>query len=241
MTKRDRVIFNIGTLYFSIGIIIGFILLGAMVWGDLEASFFSTALEGEKSLSSLRCPVFISPQEKGKVTATLKNPTDKDWERYTRAFISEGFVTLIREIKAPVQIAAGSKETVSWDIFSEDAAYDRIVFFRIYVHGKYPYPSLDASCGIMKVNLLGLTGNQIFFLMIFCFIGFCVVGGILWRVRGNHPADRTGNNINSLYALSIVLLLGVVVSYWGMWVFGLLFFAASTLLLGIIIGRRMTS
>lgn len=240
MTRRDKFIFNIGTIYFSIGIIIGFLLLGTMTWADLEASLFSTSLDAEKTLTTLNCPVFISPHETKQVKATLKNPTEKDWERYIRAFISEGYVTLVREIKGSVTIPSDGRETITWNVFPEDAAYNRIVFFRVYVHAKYPYPSLDASCGIMKIDLLGLTGNQILFLMVFCFIGFCAVGGFLWRIRRNRPQDPVSNSSNSLYALGTVLMIGILTSYFGLWVFGILLFAASTLLLGIIIGRIMT-
>lgn len=241
MARGNKFIYTIGTLLFTLGLLIGFILLGAMVWGDLEASLFSSAMDGEKTLTTLRCPVFISPYEEKVITAKLKNPTDRDWERYTRAFISEGFITLIREIKKSVPIPAGGSETVAWEIYPEDAAFNRIVFFRVYVHAKYPYPSLDGSCGIMMLDLWGLTGTQILILMIIGFLGMCAAGAALWKINTNRSSRNNSNQNNSLLALAVFLLIGMVISYMGSWVIGLLLLVASTLMVGINIGRRMTA
>ena len=97
MTKVEKIFQTVGTIIFSIGIALAFGLLAALVWGDLEASLFSTALDAEKSLRTLSCPVFISKNETSQIKATFKNPLDKDWSRFTRVYISDGFITLKRE------------------------------------------------------------------------------------------------------------------------------------------------
>jgi hypothetical protein len=240
MKKNQQILQILGTLLFTVGVIAGMFLLIMMVWGDLEASLFSSGLEPEKTLFSLNCPVFISPKETGKITAKLKNPTENDWERFTRTNISEGFITLSREIKGAISIKAGSSQIIEWEVFPEDAAYDRIIFFRVYVNAKYPYPSLGGSCGIMLLDWWGFTGKQILTIMFTAFIFMTSIGFTLWKVSINNNNGDTQNAINAMVALAVIIFLGLFSSYLSAWVIGLLFLAAAMLMTGIIFGRRLS-
>jgi hypothetical protein len=241
MTKVEKVFQTIGTIIFSIGIALAFLLLAAMVWGDLEASLFSSALDAETSLRTLSCPIFISSTETSEIKATFKNPLDKDWSRFTRVYISDGFITLKREIKEEIPIQAGEKETVSWAITAEDAVYDRIVFFHIYVNARYPYPSLDGSCGVVVVDFLDLTGKQTLFLVLATSLACIAVGIFFFKQTVKPVYGKTWNRIHSMYSLAVILFLGLVIGYIGAWVFALLLLAVSLLMIGIIIGRRLSS
>jgi hypothetical protein len=240
MMNRNNIFKFFGTLVFSIGILIGFFVLSMMVWGDLEASLFSSSLDAKKSLSSLRCPVFMSPDESGLITAKFTNPTDKDWARYTRAFISEGFVSLMREIKMEVPVPSGGRETAIWEVYPQDAAYDRIIFFRVYVNAKYPYPSLGGSCGIIMMDFWGLTGQQIFFGLVLAFLVCITLGILILRKHSKRSRRDFQTKFNSSYALAGILLIGTTTAYFGSWIVALLFLTTALLMVGIIIGRRMS-
>ena len=90
----------------------------------------------------------------------------------------------------------------------EDAAYDRIIFFRVYVNAKYPYPSMGGSCGIILLDWWGLTGNQILAIMILAFIGFTGIGYFLWKVSTSHKTGHAWNVINSMIALAVIIFYG---------------------------------
>ncbi len=240
MKNNNKFLQAIGTLIFALGVVLGLFLLIMMVWGDLEASLFSRGLEPDKSLTSLHCPVFISPQETGLITAKLRNPTDKDWDRFFRVNISEGFVTLTREIKGSLPIKAKSSQTVEWEVYPEDAAYDRIIFFRVYVNAKYPYPSIGSSCGILLLDWWGLTGKQIFILMVTGFLGLAGLGFILLKISTRTSDEISWYAINSMVALAIIISIGLIISYFSFWVAGLLILAAALLMTGIIIGRKLS-
>lgn len=229
----------VGTLFYSLGIIVAFFLLCLIVWGDLEASLFSSGLDAKKSLSSLRCPVFLSPHETGVIKAKFRNPTENDWERYTRVFISEGFVTLMREIKKTIPIPAGTTETAYWEVYPEDAAYDRIIFFRIYVNAKYPYPSLGGSCGIIMLDYWGLSGQQILISLIVFSTACGSVGNLIWRLSYKKSDRDFQKHLNARYALFLILYLGIGIGYLGSWVIALLLLTISLLMIGIIIGRKI--
>jgi hypothetical protein len=229
----------VGTIFYTVGIIVAFFLLCLIVWGDLEASLFSSGLDAEKSLS-LRCPVFLSPYETGVISAKFKNPTDNDWKRYTRVFISEGFITLMREIKTTIPIPAGTTETAFWEVYPEDAAYDRIIFFRIYVHAKYPYPSLEGSCGIIMLDYWGLSGKQILISLIVFSITCIFFGILIWRLSFRVSEHDFHKHLNARYALILALYLGIGIGYLGSWVIALLMLTISLLMTGIIIGRKFS-
>lgn len=229
-----------GTLIFTLGVLAGLFLLIMMVWGDLEASLFSRGLEADKSLTSLHCPVFISPQETGLVTARLRNPTEMDWERFVRVNISEGFVTLTRELTSSIPVKASNSQKVQWEVYPEDAAYDRIIFFRVYINAKYPYPSLGSSCGILLLDWWGLTGMQILVGTILAFLGLTGIGFLLLKVNTSRSDENAWHAINAMVALAVIVTLGLIISYLSVWVVGLLLLAAALLMAGIIIGRRLS-
>lgn len=239
MKKDRKILRTIGTLIFSIGVLAGFFLLSMSVWGDLEASLFSRIMDAEKTLISLRCPVIITPGETGKVTARIGNPTDKDWERFTRAYISEGHITLMREIRMAVPIKAGASEMVEWDVYPEDAVYDRIVFFKVYIHSNYPYPSIGGSCGIVLIDWAGLTGKQIQTILMLFFIGFSIMGFALWKVSTPYSNSEAWSLFYSMITLAIVTIVGLGISYFSFWIIGLMFLVVAVLMIGIIIGRRL--
>jgi len=240
MKTQTKTFRFVGTLFYSLGIIVGFFLLCLIVWGDLEASLFSSGLDAEKSLSSLRCPIFLSPNETGVITAKFKNPTENDWERYSRVFISEGFVTLMREIKKTIPIPAGTTETVFWEVYPEDAAYERIIFFRIYVNAKYPYPSLGGSCGIIMMDYWGLSGQQIFISLIIFSIACISFGILIWRLSFRKSDRDFYKHLNARYALFFVLYLGIGIGYLGSWVIALILLTIGLLMIGIIIGSKIS-
>lgn len=239
--KNRKLIRFFGTILFSIGTILALFLLVITVWGDLESIFFTSGLRAEKSLSSLNCPILISPYEVGEIKATLKNPLDRDWERYYRGIISDGYITLRREIKGRVQIPAGSKETVSWEIYPEDAVYNRFVFFNIYINAKYPYPSLGGSCGVVLLELWKLTGNQILVFLISTSLVTLTLGVLIWKNSTKPREGRIWYTYRSMIGLAGIIYIGLIIGYLRAWVFALFFLVSALLLIGIIIGRKLST
>lgn len=239
--KKHTLLRFLGTILFSIGTLLSLFLLVITVWGDLEATFFASTLEAEKSLHSLRCPILISSNEVGQIKATLKNPLEKDWERYVRVNISDKYITLRREIKGNVQIPAGGGETVTWEIYPENAVYNRFIFVNIYVNAKYPYPSLGGSCGVFLLDLWNLTGNQSLILIIISSLLTLTIGVILWKMSTKPREGRIWYTYRSMIGLAVIVYIGLVIGYFGAWIFALLFLVIALLLSGIIIGRKISS
>jgi hypothetical protein len=241
MKKRHKILTVAGGLILITGIILGFVLTSVMVWGDLEASLFTSGMRADRNLSTLKCPIVITTSETGKITATLKNPTEKTLERYLIANVSEGYASLVREIRTKLPIPPAEKRKVEWKIYPEDAAFDdRVILFRVYINPRHPHPSLGANCGVVRVDLQGITGNQIVAstaFLAFSSIGF---GAVLIELGHRSSQKRSRNVINSGYVLAGIILAAGILSYFGMWILGIGLLAIAVLLLGIIVTRRLS-
>jgi hypothetical protein len=236
MNNRNKSLRGLSLTLYSIGILIGMAVGGGIIWGDLEASLFDSSIKPKSSLS-LSCPVVITTNEVGKVTATLKNPVEREKKYYVRAHISEGYVSLKREIDQQIPIPPGGKGKVYWEIYPEDAAYDRIIFFRAYVNPSYPVPSQGNFCGVLVINFPFLTGAQILVLLLGISLA-CIIGGSLLWNKANHPMNEHVRSLtNAMYTLAIIIYGAILAGYLGVWILGIVIFASSILLIGIIFGR----
>ena len=226
-----------GGVFLTLGIVLGFITCGLMIWGDLEASMFTNGIFGDVSMKGLNCPVIITTNEIGTISAVIKNPDDKSSDRFLRAFISEGYATLSREIKTKVPLSPSGKNKVEWKIRPEDAAFSRVVLFRIYVNAKYPYPSMSGNCGVIRVNIPWLSGGQLFSLLSTISFLLLAIGAFLWEIGIFPAAPKQRKRCNAVYFLIGILVATSIMSYLGWWLLGILGVAVAAILVGVIVFR----
>lgn len=237
MTDKKKIILRfLGVLIFAVGVVVGMGLFGVVVWGDLEASLFDAAMREDARLTSLRCPVVMTAQEIATVSATLDNPLDRPVEFTVRARISQGHVTLMREIESKLPLDPGEEQKVEWEVMPEDAAFGRLVLVRVRVSPRYPIPARDASCGILVVDFSALSGHQIFTFTLAASLLSLALGAGLW-VAASRPLSGTGQDVaRAMGALAMSLAVGMVVGLLGSWLFGTIIFVITLLLIGAILG-----
>jgi hypothetical protein len=237
MNSKNRIIRTLGVLVFSVGVLLGMALSSIVVWGDFEASLFNVSMSGNASLKTLRCPVMVTATKPGTVAATFTNSLERPVEFMIRAHISQGYVTLMREINSKLPLAAGETGTLEWPVTSDDAAYSgHLILVRVLLYAKYPLPSRHASCGILVVNLPYFTGNQVFASALAASLLSMMAGAGLWVVA-NQPLRGLGLDVTrAMGALAGCVLTGTIVGLLGWWVLGVLILAIAVLLIGAIIG-----
>ena len=241
MNKRQNKLRLLSLIIFTLGILIGMAIAGGIVWGDLEASLFDSSINANSSLRSLKCPIAITTDEVGLIRATLKNPTDREKSYYVRAHISEGYVSLKREINQQIPVAPGEKGKVSWEIYPEDAAYNRVVLFRVYVNASYPVPSQGNFCGVLVLDIPWFTGNQFFLLLLVLSLAGIISGRWLWQKANPHKTQDSSSMGNAMNALIVIVYGAILSGYIGLWILGILLFAVSVLMIGVILGRYVPS
>ncbi len=228
-----------GMVLLAAGTLLGLLLVAAITWADMEAFFFQFGLDADQSINSLKCPVVISSDEVGEVSITLKNPDEDDMDRFVRAYITDGYFTMTRQYKGQFYIEAGEKERVAWEIFPEEAVYNRVILFRVYVHGHYPHPPMDGNCGVLVVDFLGLTGKQIFGLFLGLALLGIIIGGVLSYWKTLPVAHPLFDVHRGLVALAVLFGLGLWVGLAGLWLLALLTLVASIFLIVSLVVRLL--
>ncbi len=226
----------LSALLFAVGLLCGMVLFGTVIWADFEAALFSPAIQQDAPLRSLRCPVMITRSETGSVTASLRNPLERSTERYVRAHITDGYVTLMRELNSLVPLAPGETQRLEWTVTADDAALERLILVKVIVRGRYPLPSRQGTCGIVVVDVPILSGNQVFALGFGASLLSVAAGLGLWA-RASEPAGEAGQQVSrGMGMLCASVVVGAMVGLVGWWVPGLIIFAITLLGIGGITG-----
>ena len=236
MENRNKKYRSTSLLIYSIGILVGMAIAGGIIWSDLETSLFDSGISPDSPLR-LSCPVAITRDEIGKISATIQNPTEREKSFFVRTHISEGYLSLLREINQKISVASGGKETLTWEIYASDAVYERVVMFRVLVSPSYPIPSQGNFCGVLVLDIPWLTGTQTFLLLLIISLASVIGGSILWR-KANPTMTKSLHSLTSaMNALAMIIFFMIGISYFGLWVLGIALFAISILMMGIILGR----
>lgn len=210
------------------GALIGFFVIGSAVWGDLEAAMLSRPMGGEKGLSNLRCPIFVSTEEIGEAYVWIENNTDKLVNRTIRTHLSNYYISLIDTVDTKVSIEPGERVKIDWSVDPSDALYGRFFIIRVYLFSTYKTPSQEGSCGIMVIDL-PYSGKQIVtYSILICSLGMFL--GFLLHIK---ETRRDRERSDRIFGFLIVLeAIGLIVSFLGWWIAGIFVLVIFVLLIG---------
>jgi hypothetical protein len=224
---------NLGMVVFTLGVLLALSFNGLAAWADFEAFLFDSALSAETSLDTLKCPIAITTTETGVVSASFTNPRDRDVWRLVRARVSHGFVTLIRVVETRLPLEPGETRTLEWEVTPEDAAWGRVILFRVYMLRSAPLPSATSACGILLAPAPGLTGNQVVALTLAASLLGLLSGA--W-MRGRAIPDPTLKQIylgRTMTWLTGLLVAGMVANLLGWWLPASMLFITCLLLIAV--------
>lgn len=239
--KENQSIHSLSIIIFAIGALLGIALIAITVWADFEAILFDPSIQQDTRLRSLRCPVMITSQETGIISARVKNSRDRPTDLFIRAHISHGYVTLMREVNSQLSLEAGESERVTWEINQDDAAFGSLVLFKVTVKGGYPLPTRQGTCGVLVVDAPFLSGGQIYGLGLALSLIGLIAGIALWIAHHPHMSDLQVQIIRAMGFLAVSIVAGIGVSFIGWWVLGALFLVMILLAVGVIIGYFMNA
>lgn len=227
---------SLSLVLFSVGILLGTILIAIAVWGDLEATLFNPGIQQDAKLTNFRCPVMITSRETATVSARIKNSLDSATSFYVRAYFSEGYVTLMREEISQFSLDPGESRKLEWAVTAEDAAYGRIVLAKVAVRGGYPLPTRQGICGIVLTSIPFLTGRALYTLGVALSLICIAAGGVLW-IR-MHPEMRgiAMQSTRAMGLMTVSVLVGLVVGLMGWWALGIISLVVILLTTGVLIG-----
>lgn len=241
MERRARWVRALGLLLFVIGALLGLGLAGIAIWGDLEATLFDRTMEllSDASLKGLHCPMLLTTDESGTVSATIKNPLDRPAEFRVRIHVSR-YLTLLRESDSWVSLAPGERQRVEWTVTPDDVVYDHLILVKVLQYPRYPLPSRLGSCGVVVVDLPILSGGQILALALAASLLGMSAGIGLWLAISRPLHGRELEAVRAMVALACCVVASLIAGLLGLWGLGIAVVVAIILLTGAI-GQHFVS
>jgi hypothetical protein len=224
----------LGMCIFLIGVLLGMVLFGGAAWADLEGALYGFDEMGGGRLTTMDCPILLTTSDVGTIGATFKNPNDTQINFMVRADVSNR--GLFRSERSMLSLEGHKSKKVSWNVTSDDIDLRNFIFAQI---SNYPAPKIpfrQATCGIMVLGLPQFTGKQVFTFAITIILVGIAGGLILWEAYGLPLTGKLPEISRAMKTLGVLVLLGMLVSFLGYWVFGILIFAAAVLAIGVILG-----
>ncbi|MBI3158646.1 MAG: hypothetical protein HYZ26_03475 [Chloroflexi bacterium] len=219
---NSKIIQILSSLLLAIGLLLGLAFTAVATIGDLESAVFVSSLPAEERLTSLRCPMVMNTDEVGHIRAHLSNTSDRPRLRTVRAQISIGLSNFTREEEMQFEQPAGETREVSWTVTPEDAAYgESLILVQVYAVPNSPLPSFSGSCGIMLVNIPGLSGAQIVGVFFGVTLVSLVAGLGLWLASHRPLEGRSAKLAGGLGTLAGLTLAGMFGSLTGIWLIGI--------------------
>ncbi len=217
---------------FFLGVILGLALTVVAIWNNLEATSYYFTGARYAQFPGLRCPLIMSPAEKGTVTTVFKNPSNEEDDFFYRAQVS-GELFSARQLADQVAVPPRHSKTVGFSVDVNDVDLEFFILVKITILPNAVRPSQEAACGIMVVNILGLKGAQVSTLAVFlCFLGLALGLG-LWQ-QTDSKKDRDLQYI--VPALGFVVLMAMLAAALGWWALAVVL-AVITILLMVIFLR----
>lgn len=224
----------IAMVLFLIGVIPGMLIFGGASWADLESVFYGFQDMGGGRLNTLDCPILMTSSDVGTVEATFKNPNDTPISFMVQADISNS--GMFRTERSTVNLEGKKSKTISWKVTSQDVDLRNFIFVQISNFPAQKIPFRQATCGIMVLNFPQFSGNQVFPFAMIVILGGIVGGLWIWELYGQPVSGKLPEMTRAMKTLGILVLVGMLVSFWGSWLFGVIIFAASVLAIGVILG-----
>jgi len=211
----------LSVLIFAIGILSGMALTAGTATASLESDFyFGPGYPSDESLKTLKCPVLMTSQEIGVISVSLLNTTDKTIEPMIQLEISNpGMFENPRE-KYPIE--SGASRKIQWEVTSENAVFGRLILIRAYQFPTYRTPSRSGTCGILMLDLFGLSGNQILTLVFLISVVSMVAGLGMWLLLNRPLRGKPWKASRAMLAVALSVLVGMVVGYYSIWLLGIL-------------------
>jgi hypothetical protein len=212
---------------FFMGIIIGLALSVIAIWNNLEATSYYFRGTKYAQFHGLQCPLMIAPTEKGIVTAVFKSPSDKEDTFFYRAEIS-GRASFTRQIADKISVPPNEAKSIRITVDANDVDLRFFVLTKLTISPNSIHPSQEAVCGIMVVNLLGLTGTQISIAALLLSLLGIGTGLVLWQPT-DRKSDRTMQSIAR--ALGVIVVLAMFAAFMEWWMAAIAFSVIAILLM----------
>ncbi len=235
MTRHKKILRSLAIFFFSLGMLFSMALAGVASWADLEATFYGFERLTNERLTTLQCPVLMTVTETGTISAAVSNLSDVTVKPKLRIYVSGP--GLFRAADVQITLDPGETQQVHWTVTSEDVDYKFLIMAKVLAFPYYMASTREGTCGILVLNLPNLTGSQVFDFALAAALSGLLIGLGLWIASGPQLKRRILDSSRAMTFLAILTLVDIFVSLRGAWLFGLILFLATALLIIVVLAN----
>jgi len=232
VNRSKKTVSIISLILFILGTLLGTIFIALASWGGMEGMFFDHVPNTDRILTSLNCPMLISTRETAQISATITNSSKYMVNPEVIARISAGHFTVYNEFSERHMIEPKSSVKLNWQATVEDATYgQKVILVHVKVLSSYPLPAMNGNCGIIVLNIGALSGKVVITsLGIIAMILVCVGWWFWYRSHPVEKTERSQRSTNGLRVLGLIVIGGILASFFRLWFLGILALGAIVLL-----------
>jgi len=229
MIKKSPFTNLFGISVFAVGILLGVLLAGGLIWSDVEAVFYGLTRLTNESFDGLACPTLMTRSETANLQVTVRNETELPIISLVRVEISTPGVAFADRVQ--LSIEPGQSATLEWPVSAENVDLGWFIFAKAYRYPAYQTPLAEATCGILVLDVPGLNGKSLLAVWLGASI-LCTLAG-LWKLEN---AGQLKNTILvALRLMTVVVLLAVLFGLLGIWPPGILMLVIVVLLITVLL------
>jgi ABC-type multidrug transport system fused ATPase/permease subunit len=232
MRPPRKTLYLPGAFLFTASILLGLVLTGWSLWGQVEASLLVNR-SGEQDIASLRCPLMLASTETGSVSAYFNNPTAEVIHPTVQAVI--GQESRSRMASSVLTLAPGEKKQLQWQVGPGDRVFGGLILVNLFETSQRNFPTHQGSCGIPVSPFPALSGSQVFIAMFVASLVGLAGGAALWLVGNSRLQGLLENATNACAALAVLVVADLLLIFSNWWGLGLLVFLITLMLVVVII------
>lgn len=230
MKSKANIFKILGICLFSLGIIIGTVILAVIVWGNIEAFGFYPSFNSEAALHTLTCPIVITSNETGIISVVVDNPLEHQIKPSVRSIISKGFISYFEEDSRILEIAPDESVTIEWPITAKDAVYQKFIMARVIVNHSIPLEDAESVCAIFILDIPFANGATILIILSAFYLVFTIGGYFLWRSNKHSSLAASKHTQRALHLLFATTTVGLLAVPFRMWAISAIAFIAVILM-----------
>lgn len=217
--------------FFIFGAFLGLALVFFATWGDLESAFYGFDHTGGEPFNTMHCPILMTATETSSFSVKVTNNTGQKINPSLIANISTPILIDTSTTRFPLE--PGETKSMKWDIGPQNIDLERFILIRAWLHGGYPMPDKESTCG---VYVLFLPGKGVYYTWSMIVLSLLGMGGSLFAMRKAPVSDRGGGTVGRFTVLAVIILLGMLVTYTGFWMGGVVTLVFAFLMIMISLG-----
>ena len=191
-------------------------------WGDdRDVLTFNHEVVPQAELISLDCPVFISPDETGSVTASIRNNPKNQKDILVKAAVSHGDLRDYRIVNGQVPLNSEMPLRYAWQVDRHDTIDGKVLLTRVFLMDSghtFPIPARTKSCGVFVLDLFGLSGRWIEVLFVGISLICLTIGCLLLKSSKSRLKDSFPRLDHGLFILAGMIAFGMLADLLGWWI-----------------------